>query len=196
MLSSATAMTMIFLLNGWISIHLVDARFYLHDSDNSRDGDFDCLNYYARDDIDDRVVYLKPIAPSYQIIPFCRRDNIEDHLISPVGNISSLTFHELREKNVSNIQLIQWSVPIDLVERYQAFIENADNIVTNESVRIYNCSTSGRFGQFCHYTFNVKVKDQIDKFLFFYIYLLFLGKFATRSISRNCNKIITELSRY
>jgi hypothetical protein len=166
MFSSATATAMIFLLNCWFTIDLVDSRFYLYDSDNSRDGDFDCLNYYARDDMD-AVVYSKPFTPSYQIISFCRRDNIEDHLISPVGSISSLTFDELRQKNVSNIQLIEWSVPIDLVERYQAFIENADNIVTNESVRIYNCSTSGRFGQFCHYTFNVKVKDQIDKFLLF-----------------------------
>jgi hypothetical protein len=107
MLSSATAAMMVFLLNCWFNIHLVDSRFYLYDSDSPRDEDFDCLNYYARDDIDSRVVFLKPIAPSYQIIPFCRRDNIEDHLISPVGNILSLTFHELREKNVSNIQLIE-----------------------------------------------------------------------------------------
>jgi hypothetical protein len=122
MLSSTTVKAMIFLLNCWLMIHSVDSRYYLYDSDNSRVDDFDCLNYYARDDIDD-VTHYKQYIPGYQIIPFCRRDNVEDHLISPVGDFSSFTFQELREKNLSNIQLIQWSVPMDLVERYQAFIE-------------------------------------------------------------------------
>jgi hypothetical protein len=166
MLSSTSVATMIFLLNCWFTVHLVNAGFHLYESENARNFDFDCLNYYARDDMDD-LSFVKPFTRGHQIIPFCRRDNIDDNLNSPSDNIPSFTFSELRKKNVSNVQLIEWSVPVDLVERYQAFIENIDNAATNGFVRVYNCSASGGFGQFCHYTFDIKVNGNIYKLSYF-----------------------------
>jgi hypothetical protein len=172
MFSSATAATMLFLVHCWLTVQLVNAGFYLYESDNPRNVDFDCLNYYAHDDMDD-LLLLEPFARGHQIIPFCRRDNIVDNLIAPINSIPSFTFDELRGKNVSNLQLIGWSVPIDLVERYQAFTENVDNAITSGSVRVYNCSALGRFGQFCHYTFNIKVNDIIDNFVLFLFFVFY-----------------------
>jgi hypothetical protein len=166
MLSSVSASMMLFLLHCWCSFHLVAAPFYLYETGNGRNVDFDCLDYYASDNLESLQLTISS-KKSHQIIPFCRRDNIDDGLISPGNLISSLTFGELREKNVSSAQLIVWSVPIDLVERYQAFIENADSIVTSGSVRVYNCSVVGLFGEFCHYKFQTKVNGNSEKFFLF-----------------------------
>jgi hypothetical protein len=166
MLSSVSTAMMLFLLHCWYSFHLVVAPFYLYETENARNVDFDCLDYYPRDNTRN-LRLMKFFKQSHQIIPFCRRDNIDDGLISPGNIVPSFTFPELREKNVSSAQLIVWSVPIDLVERYQAFIENADSIVTSGSVRVYNCSAVGLFGQFCHYKFQIKVNGNSEKFFLF-----------------------------
>jgi hypothetical protein len=51
-------------------------------------GDHNYLDYYANDKI------------SNQIIPFCRRDNINDGQIIPTANILIFIFEQLNERNI------------------------------------------------------------------------------------------------
>ncbi|CAF4951766.1 unnamed protein product [Rotaria sp. Silwood1] len=84
-----------------------------------------------------------------QLTPYCRRpDNDEKEAeISVIldDNIANnITFKELSEQGVTSEQLLNWSAPIDLVERYER---------NNRSSELfYNCS-SPWFGSKCQYQF-------------------------------------------
>lgn len=134
----------------WSNLCL-NGQYYLYDDD--------CLDYYATN-------YSSTshfIANEHQIIPFCRRDNIEDdrrHVIEK--EIPSLTFDELHKRNMSSLQLYELSVHMDLVEEYQAFRENKTAIKTaGPNSSIYNCWDKQKFGQYCQYSFDSQVSLHI-----------------------------------
>lgn len=129
-------------------------------------GDRDCLDYYVLNDIvdyDGQQFY----SQIHQIIPFCyRSDNdsydIENFFISIARPIS---FDELKKSNITSAQVYSWSVPIEIVERYQIYLEsNMENADKNN--KIYNCSETKTFGHVCQYSFKDKVICK--KFYFMY----------------------------
>ncbi|CAF2930436.1 unnamed protein product [Rotaria sp. Silwood2] len=86
-----------------------------------------------------------------QIIPYCRRlgqneapNNVSHISHNNVNNI--ISFHELYKQGITSAQLLDWSAPIDVAEKYE--MTGADS---TES--FYNCS-SPWFGSKCQYRFD------------------------------------------
>ncbi len=127
-------------------------HFDLYFSDRSSDNnlDYDCLNYYVRDDI---VNYHEPNTLTTQIIPYCIRSYDENHVRNCSTNRGiPFTFQELRMRGVTSEQMLTWpSAPIDLIEQYQTYLNNP-NMASSLQI-FYNCS-SPYFGEFCQYTFD------------------------------------------
>jgi hypothetical protein len=138
-------------------INLGNNQFHLYYSSDKSGYDYDCLDFYPSDrvSLQDRE---KSYRQNQQIIPLCRRDNIDDGIIVPENNIPVFTFEELDKRNISSLDLYTWSAPIDLIEHYQAYRELKINNTTNGSLlKFYNCSLVNRFGSFCQYYFNSTV---------------------------------------
>jgi hypothetical protein len=160
MMSYQLYFTGIFLF--WSSIHL-NGQYYLYDDD--------CLDYYANEDISDYLISSKTYRKEHQIIPFCRRDYVNDEFIIIDNDISSFRFDELDKRNITSLQLYSWSAHLDLVEEYQAFRENRNDQTNNRSSRLfYNCSSKQKLGLFCQYSFNSNVSPKSQKL---YEYALF-----------------------
>lgn len=90
----------------------------------------------------------------YQIISYCMNEwslqwNIQ------VNNLHQrFTFDELYKLNIVSEQLYIWSAPIDVIERYQLYLDQIST--SNEYLSIgtqlfFNC-TLPRFGTLCQYT--------------------------------------------
>ncbi len=90
-------------LNG--QLHL----YYSSDGSKKLGYDYDCLDLYANDRFSNYNNELQ-YPRGHQIIPFCRRDNIDDDLIVPGNDIPIFTFEELNQRNVSSVDLYAWSV--------------------------------------------------------------------------------------
>ncbi|UJR12806.1 hypothetical protein I4U23_016979 [Adineta vaga] len=76
--------------------------------------------------------------------------------VEPSGYTSNFTFAELSERNISSGDLYSWFAPIDLIERYQFYLNNlaiSSNEIKEEI--FYNC-TEKRFGLMCQYYLNRK----------------------------------------
>ena len=110
---------------------------------------FDCVDYRvqretkAYQDLSDIVV---------EVIPFCFRpaDNFSESFEVLDGlPYKKLSFEELRLDSIYAQQLFSWSTSIEIIERYQAYL-NAPNTLANEY--FYNC-TPPRFGLGCQYSF-------------------------------------------
>ncbi|CAF4054951.1 unnamed protein product, partial [Adineta steineri] len=91
--------------------------------------------------------------PVQQIIEYCIRTSMKETAIdSNKKSISSvLTFDELKKKSVTAKDLMEWSSPIDLIERYEYFLQ-MNKSSSNEV--FYNC-TLPWFGPLCQYKFIV-----------------------------------------
>ncbi len=139
--------------------HSSYGQFYLYQTDTIHHfGDYDCLDYYALDDIANMNAD-RPYRQGHQIIPFCRRDgkNHEDELDNQYVYLasSSFTFEQLRERNVSSAQLYAWTAPIDTIEQYEAFLNG--NEKKSGNISFYNCSSFQQFGRRCEYSFPAPV---------------------------------------
>jgi hypothetical protein len=134
--------------------------YYSSDGSEKSEYDYDCLDFYANDKISNYKPKL-PYRQNHQIIPFCRRDNIDDGLIVSRADIQVSTFKELEERNITSMDLYAWSAPIELVEQYQAYQENdVENKSKASFSKFYNCSSVHRFGHFCQYYFNLLVSQK------------------------------------
>jgi hypothetical protein len=142
MISYQLYFTGIFLF--WSSIYL-NSQYYLYDDD-------DCLDYYANEQISDYLMMSTTYRKDHQIIPFCRRDNVNDESIIVDNDIPSFRFDELDKRNITSLQLYTWSAHLDLVEEYQAFRQNKNDQTNNKL--FYNCSSKQKFGLSCQYSFN------------------------------------------
>lgn len=125
----------------------------------------DCLYYNAENHLPEYDNgYWEKLS---QIIPYCIRENLDETLdvVSSDMNGTSLTFDELRRKEITSEQLYVWSAPIDTVELYQLYLDNSDETLSNETFN--NCSRSW-FGQFCEYRFDDDLSlDDMIKISFF-----------------------------
>jgi hypothetical protein len=91
----------------------------------------------------------------HQIIPYCIRplSKTEGREVTMTrGNISSnFTFDQLKKQNVTTQDLLLWFAPIDLIERYQNYLDTSTLALASEL--FYNCTLLW-FGPFCQYTFD------------------------------------------
>ncbi|CAF3691982.1 unnamed protein product [Rotaria sp. Silwood1] len=108
--------------------------------------------------------------PHAGIIPYCIRSvglpsnllvNNEKHVIHG----TSITFETLQRENITSQQLYLLSAPIDVIERYQAFLENSQSSV---STQIFNNCSELWFGEYCQYSFNLTLSfyDIVRAYLF------------------------------
>ncbi|CAF1293771.1 unnamed protein product [Adineta ricciae] len=126
-----------------------ESQYHLYYTDSTCESDlyYDCLHYKVPDGV-------FPPHP-HQIIPYCIRPLIttEKQPSTNVTSHSSLSFRfeTLKNLNVNTQDLLTWSAPVDLVERYQSYLDSSRLNSTAEF--FYNC-TSPWFGPFCQYTFD------------------------------------------
>ena len=64
----------------------------------------------------------------------------------------NFTFDELKQLHVTTENLLSWSAPVDLVEKYQYYIDHSENISKSEDI-FFNC-TKPWFGSQCQYSFD------------------------------------------
>ncbi len=118
----------------------------LYRSINEDQLQYDCLYYH---------VPLKPEQQqrpvSNEIIPYCYRPTLSSTNNIKMNDGNSTTFEELKRRKITVEQLISWSVPIDLLESYQFYLDQATPVIGLD--RFYNCSEMW-FGPFCQYTFD------------------------------------------
>ncbi|CAF4539627.1 unnamed protein product [Rotaria sp. Silwood2] len=84
----------------------------------------DCLYYEVDDKIVNYGIQMKLI---FQIIPYCIRplDNETNiNIINDTNEFQAKTFEQLQQLNITNEQLLLWSAPIDVAERYQIYLNN------------------------------------------------------------------------
>lgn len=132
-------------------------HYHVYHSDRVRTSNmyYDCLLFNeAHKPL--KGIYHENKSRPYQIIPFCIRplDQFTETFISntiQVTHGTSITFETLRNQNYTSKDLYLSSVPIDVIERYQEFLESSNRSLFKTV--IYNC-TIPWFGEYCQYTFN------------------------------------------
>ncbi|CAF1306512.1 unnamed protein product [Adineta ricciae] len=110
---------------------------------NDYPSSYDCL--YAVWDFDRNLITDAPYIRNYYLIPYCIRaqDDEEQSKDSIDEDLSTkLHFADLKRQNVTSEHLLNWSLPIDIIEEYE---------MNNESF-LYNCSLPW-FGSKCQYRF-------------------------------------------
>ena len=97
-----------------------------------------------------------------QIIQYCLDQCLTKDFNQLNDHQSQLSFSQLAEQNVSSHQLYLWSAPIDLVERYQIYLDQPPSFfkTSMETNSFYNC-TWPRFGPWCEYIFDFDESEQI-----------------------------------
>ncbi|CAF1198072.1 unnamed protein product, partial [Didymodactylos carnosus] len=141
-------MRLIQLLICLVSFMILDARYSLYHSDDRQDlkSTFDCLYAYLRDYVEDGDARY---IINYHLIPYCQRldqnEEQENLSIRSYENVeNNINFTELYRQGVTSAQLLGWSAPIDVAERYEKNGENSSEV-------FYNCS-SPWFGPTCQYS--------------------------------------------
>jgi hypothetical protein len=110
---------------------------------------FDCLNYHV---YREKLAYQELSDIVDEVIPYCFRptNNFDESFKVFVDSLSQkLSFERIRMANITSQQLLSWSIPIEVVERYQLYL-NEPNSSLNE--HFYNC-IERRFGLQCQYSF-------------------------------------------
>ncbi|CAF4345625.1 unnamed protein product [Rotaria sp. Silwood2] len=65
---------------------------------------------------------------------------------------TSITFEILKRKNITGEHLYLLSAPVDVVERYQEFLENSQSPL---SIHTFNNCSEPWFGEYCQYSFSM-----------------------------------------
>ncbi|CAF0830570.1 unnamed protein product [Rotaria sordida] len=127
-----------------INLHLTDEI-----SNNKSDVAFqyDCLYIFAE---------IKKESDLHQIISYCLTEwPIKWKIQEPSLN-QTFTFVQLSKENITSQQLYHWSAPMDVVERYQLYLD--EHLSSMESQLFYNC-TLPRFGSLCQYSLDINQPD-------------------------------------
>lgn len=144
-------------------VSTIDASFELYKTDLLNGSSYHCMHYHVIDKTVHYLHFLHVESSSTQILSYCRRPEFDYHIeISQMnGSISNvLTFYDLLKNGVVIHDLLLWSAPIDVIERYQEYLEKPD--VFSSIQFFYNC-TDGWFGLQCEYTFpNIKTHSFSD----------------------------------
>ncbi|CAF4588473.1 unnamed protein product [Rotaria sp. Silwood2] len=88
----------------------------------------------------------------HEIISYCMNDLPSKFHIENKDIFPKFTFAELSKLSITSEQLYVWSAPIDLVERYQFYLNLllTSNAIPLEKQVFFNC-TLPRFGSMCQY---------------------------------------------
>ena len=91
----------------------------------------------------------------YQVISYCLSEssaqwNMEANHLDP-----KFTFAQLHQQQITSEQLYNWSAPIDVIERYQSYVNQSSS---RGSEFFYNC-TWPRFGPICQYSLDIDGSD-------------------------------------
>ena len=95
-------------------------------------------------------------AGPHQIIPYCLSESTSKWKIEKNNCDQKFTFGELKIRNISSQQLYLWSAPIDLIERYQFYLNSCETNMEREL--FYNC-TFPWFGPMCQYELEISRYD-------------------------------------
>ena len=122
---------------------------YMSDKVSELDMRSNCLYYHAANTIID---YKLPIKPVLEIIEYCLQPLIGISIPEPCSSFNGTkwSFKDLHEKQVSSEELYAWSAPIDVIERYQDYLNNPST--KNARQFFYNC-TPPSFDPCCEYSF-------------------------------------------
>jgi hypothetical protein len=129
---------------------VTDARYSLYHSDDEYilRSTFDCLYAHLIDNTGDPAQLNEPVAENSHLIPYCRRLSADEDLPQMSINTAAaeaFAFDKLHQKGVTVAHLLNWSSPIDVVQRYEQKEKYSDE-------HFYNCSPPW-FGSRCQYKF-------------------------------------------
>ena len=99
-----------------------------------------------------------------QTIKYCLRPLNETGIInSDFLNVRGVkhTFKELRNLNVTVYDLLKWSAPIDLIERYVVYINQSYTNMSLSKEEFYYCHKQW-FGPRCQYSFDIPIRTVED----------------------------------
>lgn len=142
---------------------MIRSQLNLHDTYQIGDTDrlqFDCLYLYRR------AIAFSHSGFNYMLtndIPYCLRpiNGNNSMILNFVNTVDqNFTFAELRHFNVTAQDLLLWSAPIDLAERYQYYIDQPANL--SESNDIFFYCTESWFGSQCQYSFELGENKALD----------------------------------
>lgn len=130
----------------FLFVHLSDGTTMYH-THITTSSDYDCLYYSHTIDI---------LIPSLldQLIPYCTRPSIRKTNVS-LSDSNYTTFAELKGKNISSATLIHQFIPIDIVEKYEIYLQDASESSLLSSQRVYFCSMHEIGSQCEYYLFNM-----------------------------------------
>ncbi|CAF4082700.1 unnamed protein product, partial [Rotaria sordida] len=95
----------------------------------------------------------------HQIISYCLTEWSSKWIIEENNLDQKFTFNQLYKQNITSQQLYLWSAPMDVVERYQFYLNHLS--ISNQSSFMatqlfYNC-TLPRFGPLCQYSLDTYI---------------------------------------
>ncbi|CAF1022186.1 unnamed protein product [Rotaria sp. Silwood1] len=141
-----------------INLHLTDEI-----SNNTNDVVFqhDCLHVLASTEKQKNI---------HQIVSYCLTEWLSELNIEENNLDQKFTFNQLYKQNITSQQLYLWSAPMNVVERYQFYLNDLSN--SNKSSFMatqlfYNC-TLPRFGPLCQYSLDNYVSDNSSLYEFIY----------------------------
>lgn len=125
------------------------------------DRSYHCLYFTTYDEEFD----FEKMSEIDQITEYCFRvSSMEEDILMENSVSSVLTFNQLKNDNITVENLIDWSAPIDLIERYGNFLHINQS---SSSERFYNC-TEPWFGPVCQYKFTMNLSFYSIVRVYFY----------------------------
>ena len=99
-------------------------------------------------------VSIQQLNPSVQITSYCMSESTPISTVQNYHTNQQFTFAELYKEQITTKQLYFWSAPMDVLERYQLFLNQIPiSLQTSMALQLfYNC-TLPRFGSFCQYEY-------------------------------------------
>ena len=99
----------------------------------------------------------------HQVISYCMNEFSSKFKIENNNHFPNFTFAELQKQNITSGNLYLWSAPIDIIERYQFYLNqlSTENDLSVSEEIYYNC-TIPRFGPLCQYQLIYNYPDDSD----------------------------------
>jgi hypothetical protein len=92
------------------------------------------------------------LSDDYEIMSYCLSEASSKFHVQNKDFFPNFTFAEFSKQNISSQKLYLWSTPIDIIERYQFYLNQLtiSNDLSLATDIFYNC-TLPRFGLMCQY---------------------------------------------
>ena len=106
----------------------------------------------------DVLASTKKEMTSHEVISYCLSESSSQWHLKENNVDQKFTFVQLHQQQVTSEQLYFWSASIDVIERYQLYLNQLKTDYPSRSMSsqlFYNC-TWPRFGSFCQYSFDIE----------------------------------------